>query len=97
MPLAMFPASPDVEKALPAMLEAWLNLSHREKANELVMVRAIAIAIGEGGGHTFVSLYSYVNQSGSMYHLLHGLSLSVSVSFPSASKAQKTHQPAATI
>lgn len=47
MPLAMLPASPDVEKAFPAMLEAWLNLSHREKANELVMVRAIAIAVGK--------------------------------------------------
>lgn len=45
MPLAMFPASPVVEKAVPAMLDAWLNLSHREKARELVMVKTIAIAI----------------------------------------------------
>lgn len=45
MPLAMFPASPVVEKAVPAMLDAWLNLSHREKAKELVMVKTIAIAI----------------------------------------------------
>lgn len=44
IPLAMFPASPVVEKAVPAMLDAWLNLSHREKAKELVTVRAIAIA-----------------------------------------------------
>lgn len=45
MPVAMLPARPVVEKALPAMFEAWLNLSHREKARELVMVRAIAIAV----------------------------------------------------
>lgn len=45
MPLAMLPARPVVEKALPAMLDAWLNLSQREKARELVMVRAIAIAV----------------------------------------------------
>ncbi|KUI61396.1 hypothetical protein VP1G_11268 [Cytospora mali] len=45
MPLAMFPASPVVEKALPAMLDAWLNLSQREKARELVIVRAIAITM----------------------------------------------------
>lgn len=44
MPLAILPARPVVEKALPAMLDAWLNLSQREKARELVMVRAIAIA-----------------------------------------------------
>lgn len=44
IPLAMFPASPVVEKAVPAMLDAWLNLSHRENARELVMVRTIAIA-----------------------------------------------------
>lgn len=43
MPLAMFPANPVVEKAVPAMLDAWLNLSHREKASELVMVKAMAI------------------------------------------------------
>lgn len=45
MPLAIFPASPLVEKAVPAILDAWLNLSHREKASELVMVKAMAIAI----------------------------------------------------
>lgn len=44
IPLAIFPASPVVEKAVPAMLDAWLNLSHRENARELVMVRTIAIA-----------------------------------------------------
>lgn len=49
MPLAMFPASPVVEKAVPAMLDAWLNLSHREKARELVMVRTIAIATKKNG------------------------------------------------
>ncbi|TPX11409.1 uncharacterized protein E0L32_007828 [Thyridium curvatum] len=47
MPVAMEPAMLPVEKALPARFEAWLNLSHREKARELVMVRARAIA--EGG------------------------------------------------
>lgn len=36
-----------MEKAVPAMLDAWLNLSHREKASELVMVKAIAMAIQE--------------------------------------------------
>lgn len=41
----MLPANPVPEKAEPAILDAWLNLSHREKAKELVMVRAIAIAI----------------------------------------------------
>lgn len=45
MPLAIFPASPVVEKAVPAMLDAWLNLSHRENARELVMVKTIAITI----------------------------------------------------
>lgn len=45
MPLAIFPAKPVVEKAVPAILDAWLNLSHREKARELVTVRTIAIAV----------------------------------------------------
>lgn len=56
MPLAMLPASPDVEKALPAILEAWLNLSHREKASELVMVRAIAIAVGGRGALSLATI-----------------------------------------
>lgn len=33
--------------ALPARFEAWLNLSQREKARLLVMVRTRAIAIAE--------------------------------------------------
>ena len=33
------------ESAEPAKLEAWLNLSQREKAREFVMVRARAIAV----------------------------------------------------
>ena len=45
MLLAMLPAKLDEEKALPARLEAWLNLSQRENANALVMVRTSAIAV----------------------------------------------------
>lgn len=44
MPLAMLPAIPVAEKAPPAMLDAWLNLSHRENAREFVIVRANAMA-----------------------------------------------------
>lgn len=46
MLLAMLPARLVEEKALPARLEAWLNLSQREKAKALVMVNTSAIAIG---------------------------------------------------
>ena len=42
--LAMFPARPEEPNALPARFEAWLNLSHREKARLLVMVKTRAIA-----------------------------------------------------
>ena len=45
MLLAMLPAMLPELNAVPAMLEAWLNLSHLEKASELVMVRTNAIAI----------------------------------------------------
>jgi hypothetical protein len=41
----MLPAIPVAEKAPPAMLDAWPNLSHREKASEFVMVRANAMAM----------------------------------------------------
>lgn len=34
-------------KALPAMLDAWLNLSHREKARVFIMVSTRAMT-GEG-------------------------------------------------
>ena len=44
MLLAMLPARLVEENALPARLEAWLNLSHREKAKALVMVNTSAIA-----------------------------------------------------
>jgi hypothetical protein len=33
-------------KALPAMFEAWLNLSHREKARVFIMVRTRAMTTG---------------------------------------------------
>lgn len=49
MPLAIFPANPLAEKAPPAMFEAWLNLSQREKARELVIVSAMAIASIKSG------------------------------------------------
>lgn len=42
--VAMLPARFPLEKALPARLEAWLNLSQREKARLLVMVRTRAMA-----------------------------------------------------
>ena len=44
MLLAMLPARLPPYNALPAMLDAWLNLSQREKANVLVTVRTSAIA-----------------------------------------------------
>ncbi len=44
MLLAMLPARFPPLKALPAMFDAWLNLSHREKASELVMVKTRAMA-----------------------------------------------------
>lgn len=64
MPLAILPASPDVEKALPAMLDAWLNLSHREKASELVMVRAIAIASVSFLSSVNAVVFSYAHATG---------------------------------
>lgn len=45
MLLAMFPARLLEYSADPARLDAWLNLSQREKATLLVMVRTRAIAI----------------------------------------------------
>ena len=53
MLLAMLPAMLPEEKALPAMLDAWLNLSQRENANEFVMVSASAIA-GEKRSHVSI-------------------------------------------
>ncbi len=44
MLLAMFPAMLLLLKAVPARFDAWLNLSHREKARVLVMVKTSAIA-----------------------------------------------------
>lgn len=43
MPLAMLPARPPEYRALPAMLDAWLNLSHLEKAMAFMMVRTKAM------------------------------------------------------
>ena len=45
MLLAMFPAKFPELKALPAISEAWLNLSQREKASELVIVKTSAMAV----------------------------------------------------
>ena len=45
MPVAMVPARLLEDRAEPARLEAWLNLSQREKASELVMVRTRAMAV----------------------------------------------------
>lgn len=42
--LAMLPAKLVEPKAPPAKFDAWLNLSHRENASVLMMVRANAIA-----------------------------------------------------
>ena len=44
MPVAKLPAIFDPDSADPARLDAWLNLSQREKAREFVMVRASAMA-----------------------------------------------------
>lgn len=44
MLLAMLPARLPPERALPAKLDAWLNLSHREKARVFIIVRISAIA-----------------------------------------------------
>lgn len=46
MLLAMLPARLLVPKALPARLEAWLNLSQREKARVFIMVRTRAMTVG---------------------------------------------------
>lgn len=48
MLLAILPARLPEYNALPAMFDAWLNLSQREKARVFVMVRARAIAIVRG-------------------------------------------------
>ena len=45
--VAMLPARLPEDNALPAMFEAWLNLSQRENARELVTVRTSAIATGK--------------------------------------------------
>ena len=47
--VAMLPARLPEDNALPAMFEAWLNLSQRENARELVTVRTSAIAKGRRG------------------------------------------------
>lgn len=47
MLLARLPARLPPLKALPAIFDAWLNLSHLEKARVLVIVRTSAIATGE--------------------------------------------------
>lgn len=47
MLLAMLPARLLVPKALPARLEAWLNLSQREKARVFIMVRTRAMTVGD--------------------------------------------------
>ena len=44
MLLAMLPARLPEYNALPAILDAWLNLSQRENARVFVIVRARAIA-----------------------------------------------------
>ena len=45
IPLAILPASPPVDRAPPAILEACPNLSHLEKARVLVTVRLNAITV----------------------------------------------------
>lgn len=45
MLLAMLPAKFVVPRALPARLEAWLNLSHREKASVFIIVSTRAITM----------------------------------------------------
>lgn len=45
MPVAIFPAKAPPDKAPPVKLDAWLNLSHLEKARVLVTVKHSAIAI----------------------------------------------------
>lgn len=65
MPLAMFPAMPVAEKAPPAMLDAWLNLSQRENAREFVIVRASAIAIiTEESASVLICLFSRLQDPG---------------------------------
>lgn len=54
MLLARLPAMLLEYRALPAMLEAWLNLSQREKARLFVMVKTMAMAIIS---HTTVSFH----------------------------------------
>lgn len=44
MPEATVPARLPVEKADPARFDAWLNLSHLEKASVFVIVKIRAIA-----------------------------------------------------
>jgi hypothetical protein len=45
MLLAMLPARLPELKALPARLEAWLNLSHREKASVFMIVKTSAMTV----------------------------------------------------
>lgn len=49
MLVAMLPAMLPVLKAEPAMLEAWLNLSHREKASVFMTVKTRAMTSSLAG------------------------------------------------
>ena len=57
MPPAILLAIPPEYKALPARLDAWLNLSHLEKASVFVIERASAMAIVD---HISVPLASFI-------------------------------------
>lgn len=50
IPPARLLAMPPEYMALDARLEAWLNLSQREKARVFVIVKVSAIAVGSEGG-----------------------------------------------
>lgn len=52
MLLAMLPARLPVPKALPARLEAWLNLSQREKARVFIIVRTRAMTSEKVSNYT---------------------------------------------
>lgn len=45
MPVATLLAKPPEDNALPAMLDAWPNLSHLEKASVFVIVKLNATAM----------------------------------------------------
>lgn len=53
----MLPARLPELKALPAIFDAWLNLSHRENARLLVTVKTSAIATSSGGKMTLSAYY----------------------------------------